>query len=168
MEGGMKDLSPDILNAVDVDIPADTLTWTSWFPQPMAHWSMAYMVLRWISTKTWTLRSSNELQQSSLSPYRSYNKVSSWIHVIGSTTIFFLLTFGVPLSACWGQSPFPCPATPLCLHCVYPGFQNRCCRRQRSQSACGASASSAKSFQLLSAKWSHRAWGIWWLHSFAC
>ncbi|XP_016317746.1 FRAS1-related extracellular matrix protein 1b [Sinocyclocheilus anshuiensis] len=32
MEGGMKDLSPDILNAVDVDIPADTLTMTILVP----------------------------------------------------------------------------------------------------------------------------------------
>ncbi|XP_058617703.1 FRAS1-related extracellular matrix protein 1b isoform X2 [Onychostoma macrolepis] len=32
MEGGMKDLSPDILNAVDVDIPADTLTMTILLP----------------------------------------------------------------------------------------------------------------------------------------
>uniref|UniRef100_A0A671SZ05 FRAS1-related extracellular matrix protein 1-like n=1 Tax=Sinocyclocheilus anshuiensis TaxID=1608454 RepID=A0A671SZ05_9TELE len=32
MEGGMKDLSPDILNAVDGDIPADTLTMTILFP----------------------------------------------------------------------------------------------------------------------------------------
>ncbi|XP_016376586.1 FRAS1-related extracellular matrix protein 1-like [Sinocyclocheilus rhinocerous] len=32
MEGGMKDLSPDILNAVDGDIPADTLTMTILVP----------------------------------------------------------------------------------------------------------------------------------------
>lgn len=32
MEGGMKDLSPDILNAVDIDIPADTLTMTILIP----------------------------------------------------------------------------------------------------------------------------------------
>lgn len=32
MEGGMKDLSPDILNAVDVDIPAETLTMTILVP----------------------------------------------------------------------------------------------------------------------------------------
>ncbi|KTG35787.1 hypothetical protein cypCar_00019944 [Cyprinus carpio] len=32
MEGGMKDLSPDILNAVDVDISADTITMTILVP----------------------------------------------------------------------------------------------------------------------------------------
>lgn len=32
MEGGMKDLSPDILNAVDVDIPVETLTITILVP----------------------------------------------------------------------------------------------------------------------------------------
>lgn len=32
MEGGMKDLSPDILNAVDTDIPADTLIMTILIP----------------------------------------------------------------------------------------------------------------------------------------
>lgn len=32
MEGGMKDLSPDILNAVDIDIPAEILTMSILIP----------------------------------------------------------------------------------------------------------------------------------------
>lgn len=149
MEGGMKDLNPAILDAVDLDAPPDLLRFTILIPP--AHGTLLHG-LYGLDMSRYKDRGPEILQRSL--PVHSFTVQAlrqGQLDFRNPPGLELCLVFGVEWEVC------QCSALPqgwlprvsqraLVCSLSGPDLLNRCCRRQRSWSACGASATSAKVF----------------------
>lgn len=149
MEGGIKELNPAILDAVDLDAPPDLLSFTILVPPN--HGTLLNGIYGLDMSRYKDM--GPEILQRSL-PVHSFT-----IQALRQGQLLFINPPGLELYLALGWSrrfvsaaphhKADCPCfSQRALVCSLwgPDLQNRCCRRQRSWSACGASATSAQAF----------------------
>lgn len=149
MEGGMKDLSPAIIDAVDLDAPPDLLSFTILVPP--VHGTLLHGIYGFEMSRNKDM--GPELLQRSL-PVHSFTVQAlrqGQLHTINPTGLELCLALGVErrFVSTAPHHKAGCPSvSQRALVCSLwgPDLLNRCCRRQRSWSACGASTTSAKAF----------------------
>lgn len=149
MEGGMKDLNPAILDAMDLDAPPDLLSFTILVPP--AHGALLHGIYgldmnQYKDMGPEILRRSVPVQSFTIQALRQ------------GQFLFTVSKFGTLFSTGGGEGGLsvqrlttkagcPCISQRALVCSLWvPDLLNRCCRRQRSWSACGASATSVKAF----------------------
>lgn len=145
----MKDLDPAILDAVDLDAPPNLLSFTILVPP--AHGTLLH------GTYGLGIRPYKEMGQETLQ--RSLSVLSFTVQALRQGQLHSINPPGLELCLALGWNErfvsaallhkAGCPhVSQKALVCSLwgPDLLNRCYRRQRSWSACGASATSAKAF----------------------